>query len=56
MTDTVTISGRRLAIPMVSPPPERRRQLLLEQLLDERAHLAAHRLLQRIEPIAPGKR
>src|SRR4029453_15743383 len=40
---------------LVAAPPERGFQLLLQQLLDERAHLAAHRLLQGIEPIAGGE-
>jgi hypothetical protein len=40
---------------LVAAPPERGIQLLFQQLLDERAHLAAHRFLQRIEPIAPGE-
>src|SRR4029434_2303675 len=40
---------------LVAAPPERAFQLLLQQLLDERAHLAAHRLLRGIEPIAGGE-
>jgi hypothetical protein len=40
----------------VASPPQRRFQLLLQQLLDEPAHLATHRLLQGIEPSAVGKR
>ena len=41
---------------LVTSPAERGLQLLLQQLLDERAHLTAHRVLQRIEPIAAGER
>jgi hypothetical protein len=41
---------------LVTPPAERGFQLLLQQLLDERAHLATHRVFQGIEPIAPGER
>jgi hypothetical protein len=40
---------------LVALPAERGLQLLLQQLLYEGAHLPAHRLLQRIEPIAAGK-
>jgi hypothetical protein len=41
---------------LVTTPPERGLELLLQQPLDERAHLAAHRLLQGIEPSAAGER
>ena len=41
---------------LVTPAAERGLELLLQQLLDERAHLPADRLLQGIEPIAPGER
>jgi hypothetical protein len=37
--------------PLVSTPAEGRLELLLQELLDERAHLAAHRVFQRIEPV-----
>jgi hypothetical protein len=42
--------------PLVALPAERGFQLLLQQLLDERAYPAAHRLLQGIEPFAAGER
>jgi hypothetical protein len=41
---------------LIALPAERGFQLLLQQLLDERAHLPAHRLLQGIDPIAAGER
>ena len=41
---------------LVTPTAERAFQLLLQQLLDERADLTADRLLQRIEPVAAGER
>jgi hypothetical protein len=43
-------------VALVAAPAERRRQLLLQQLLDERPHLAARRLLQGIEPLLSGER
>jgi hypothetical protein len=42
--------GGRAAL--VAAAAERRRELLLQQPLDEAAHLTAHRLLQRVEPVA----
>ena len=44
----------RHAVTFVAAAAERGFQLFLEQFLDEAAHLQAHRLLQRIEPIAAG--
>jgi hypothetical protein len=41
---------------LITPAAERHLELLLQQPLDERAHLGAHRLFQRIEPIAAGER
>ena len=41
---------------LIASPAQRRFQLLLQELLDEPAHLATHRLLQGIEPIAVSKR
>jgi hypothetical protein len=42
--------------PLVALPAERGFQLLLQQVLDERAYPTTHRLLQRIEPFASGER
>jgi hypothetical protein len=42
--------GGRAAL--VAAAAERGLELLLQQPLDEAAHLTAHRLLQRIEPVA----
>jgi len=41
---------------LVTPTAERGLELLLQELLDKRAHLTAYRLLQRIEPVAAGER
>jgi len=51
----MTVAGRR-AVTLVAGTAERGVQLLLQQLLDEGAHLQAHCLLQRIEPFAAGER
>ena len=63
-----TEGGHQLARPMpvaatvraraalITPPAERRLEFLLQQLLDERAHLRAHRFFQGIEPLAAGER
>ena len=46
----------RARAPLIASAAERGVQLLLQQLLDERAHMPAHGLLQRVEPIAAGER
>jgi len=51
----VAATGRARA-PFVTSPAERDLEFLLQQLLDERAHLAAHRVLQGIEPSAARER
>jgi hypothetical protein len=44
------------AVALVAAAAERRFELLLDQVLDEGAHLPAHRLLGRIEPVGAGER
>ena len=53
VTVAVTVRARDA---LIAFPAERGFHLLLQQQLDERAHLPAHGLLQRIEPFAAGKR
>jgi hypothetical protein len=44
------------AVALVAAAAERRFELLLDELLDGGAHLPAHRLLERTEPVAADER